>query len=125
MGMTEHQKAVQNELRKLEDSNRTLAWYESRIRELEFRIQRADQESAIQYRKEVDVLKSEKSRFSEDVWKAKKMIDSCTDPRGRQILYSRYIDLKRMEDIAYIMSYERTHLYRIYYKALESIIYNK
>lgn len=123
--MTDHQKAVQAELRKLEDSNRTLSWYESSIKALESRISRSDSESAELYCEELTRLKSEKRRFWDDVQKAKELIESCTDARGRQVLHSRYIDMIRMEDIAYIMSYERTYLYRIYYKALESIAYNK
>lgn len=119
--MTEHQKSVQEELRKLEDSNRTLAYYEVSIRELEQRMQRADKASAKQYRTEINELKKQKVKFEEDVNKAKNLIESCTDPRGKRILHLRYISLKRMEDIAYIMSYERTHLYRIYYKALDNI----
>ena len=84
-------------------------------------MQRADKASAKQYRTEINELKKQKVKFEEDVNKAKNLIESCTDPRGKRILHLRYISLKRMEDIAYIMSYERTHLYRIYYKALDNI----
>lgn len=119
--MTAHQKEVQNTLRKLEDSNRILAWYEASIRELELRAQRADKTSAKRYKTEIADLKKEKVKFEDDVQKAKELIETCTDARGKRILQLRYISMKRMEDIAYIMSYERTHLYRIYYKALDNI----
>lgn len=84
-------------------------------------MERADKDSRKKYRKEISELKSQKAKFEADVQKAKEMIESCTDIRGKQILHSRYIDLIRMEDIAYIMGYERTNLYRVYYKALNNI----
>lgn len=119
--MTEKQKQAQDKLRKLTDASRILAAYEIELRYEEERAERADRTSAKEHRKRISEIKSEMQAYKKDVEKAKKMISMCTDEIGKRILSMRYLQLMRMEEIARILAYDRTYLYRVYYAALENI----
>ena len=119
--MTEKQKAIQDKLRKLTDASRMLAAYETELRYEEDRMERADKTSAKEHRKRITEIKKEMQTYRKDVEKAKIMISQCPDEIGKMILSMRYLQLMRMEDIARILAYDRTYLYRVYYAALENI----
>ena len=119
--MTEKQKAIQDKLRKLTDASRMLAAYETELRYEEDRMERADKTSAKEHRKRITEIKKEMQTYRKDVEKAKIMISQCPDEIGKRILSMRYLQLMRMEDIARILAYDRTYLYRVYYAALENI----
>ena len=119
--MTEKQKAIQDKLRKLTDASRMLAAYETELRYEEDRADRADKTSAKEHRKRIKEIKQEMQSYRKDVEKAKEMISKCPDEIGKRILSMRYLQLMRMEEIAQILAYDRTYLYRVYYAALENI----
>lgn len=119
--MTDKQKAIQDKLRKLTDASRMLAAYETELRYEEDRAERADKTSAKEHRKRITEIKKEMQTYRKDVEKAKIMISQCPDEIGKRILSMRYLQLMRMEDIAQILAYDRTYLYRVYYAALENI----
>ena len=119
--MTEKQKAIQDKLRKLTDASRMLAAYETELRYEEDRADRADKTSAKEHRKRIKEIKQEMQTYRKDVEKAKEMISKCPDEIGKRILSMRYLQLMRMEEIAQILAYDRTYLYRVYYAALENI----
>lgn len=120
--MTEHQKLIQNKFRKITESSRMVAAYETEIRAEEERAERSDSVSCRIHKKRADELRKKMKSYQKDVEMAKSMIDSIPDDNlGKRILSMRYLQLMRMEDIAVVLSYERTHLYRVYYKALESV----
>ena len=119
--MTEKQKAIQDKLRKLTDASRMLAAYETELRYEEDRMERADKTSAKEHRKRITEIKREMQTYRKDVEKAKMLINQCPDEIGKRILSMRYLQLMRMEDIARILAYDRTYLYRVYYAALEQL----
>lgn len=120
--MTEHQKAIQNKFRKITESARMVAAYEMEIRVEEERAQRSDSVSKEEHTKRIKELRKEMNQFQQDVEVAKKMIECLPDDSlGKRILSMRYIQLMRMEDIAIVLSYDRTYLYSVYYKALNDI----
>lgn len=119
--LTEHQKCLQDKLRKLSAASRMIAAMESEIRYTEERMKRADSESAAEHKKHIAELKKELKAYQRDAEKAKKIIDRCPDGIGKRILIMRYLQLMRMEDIAAILSYDRTYLYRLYYATLDGM----
>lgn len=119
--MTEKQKAIQDKLRKLTDASRMLAAYEIELRYEEDRMERADKTSAKEHKKRITEIKKEMQTYRKDVEKAKMLINQCPDEIGKRILSMRYLQLMRMEDIARILAYDRTYLYRVYYAALEQL----
>lgn len=119
--LTEHQKCIQDKLRKLSTASRMIATYEAEIRYTEDRMKRADKESAAEHKKRITKLKAEMKAYQKDADNAKKIIDRCPDGIGKRILIMRYLQLMRMEDIAVILSYDRTYLYRLYYATLDGM----
>ncbi len=120
--MTEHQKTIQNKFRKITESARMVAAFEMEIRAEEERSQRSDSVSKKQHTKRIKELRKEMNQYQQDVEVAKQMIECLPDDSlGKRILSMRYIQLMRMEDIATVLSYDRTYLYTVYYKALNDI----
>lgn len=119
--MTEHQKMIQNKFRKITESSRMVAAYEAEIRAEEDKAERSDSISKREHQMKIKELREEKQIYQSDVEKAKRMIESLPESIEKRILSMRYLQLMKMEDIAVILSYERTHLYRIYYRALNNI----
>lgn len=120
--MTEHQKLIQNKFRKITESTRMVAAYEAEIRVEEERAQRSDSDSRKKHQQRVKELRRQMQSYQADVETAKQMIESLPDDSlGKRILSMRYLQLMRMEDIAIILSYDRTHLYRVYYNALNCV----
>lgn len=122
--MTEHQKAIQNKFRKITESSRMIASYEAEIKLEEQKAELSDSVSKKEHQKRARELRTLMKGYQNDVEKAKKMIETLPEGLGKRILSMRYLQLMKMEDIAVILSYDRTYLYTLYYKALNDIQQN-
>lgn len=122
--MTEHQKAIQNKFRKITESSRMIASYEAEIKLEEQKAELSDSVSKKEHQKRAKELRTLMKGYQNDVEKAKKMIETLPEGLGKRILSMRYLQLMKMEDIAVILSYDRTYLYTLYYKALNDIQQN-
>lgn len=122
--MTEHQKAIQDKFRRITESSRMIAAYEAEIRKEEEKAEYSDSVSKKQHQKKAKELRKQMQSYQSDVEKAKKMIETLPEGLGKRILSMRYLQLMKMEEIAVILSYDRTYLYTLYYKALNDIQQN-
>lgn len=122
--MTEHQKAIQDKFRKITESSRMIASYEAEIKLEEQKAELSDSVSKKEHQKRAKELRTLMKGYQNDVEKAKKMIETLPEGLGKRILSMRYLQLMKMEDIAVILSYDRTYLYTLYYKALNDIQQN-
>lgn len=112
---------MQNILRQLSVAPRIIATYEAEIGIMEQRIERADAESRKAHESYISELKEDMKKYQGDIEKAKRMIDSVPDGIGKRILTMRYLHNQRMEDIADVLHYDATYLYRLYYDTLDLI----
>lgn len=122
--MTEHQKAIQNKFRKITESSRMVAAYEAQIKAEEKKAELSDSVSRKEHQKKAKELRKLMKSYQTDVKAAEKMIETLPEGLGKRILSMRYLQLMKMEDIAVILSYDRTYLYTLYYKALNDIQQN-
>lgn len=122
--MTEHQKAIQNKFRKITESSRMVAAYEAQIKAEEKKAELSDSVSRKEHQKKAKELRKLMKSYQTDVKAAEKMIETLPEGLGKRILSMRYLQLMKMEDIAVILSYDRTYLYKLYYKALNNIQQN-
>ena len=119
--LSEHQKEMQNVLRQLSIAPRIIATYEAEIGLMEQRIERADKESREAHASYISELREDMKKYQGDIETARRMIDSVPDGIGKRILTMRYLHNMRMEDIADILHYDNTYLYRIYYDTLDKL----